>query len=172
MTESDLVSPCDSRTGDAPMRTVASTESSHIARSGPATSTFASAWVVDGPASSELQPAAVAAVALFVTTVVAANVLTARHGLIPVGFGLTATAGSAAAGFALLAPDWVHHRAGGAAVLACITLGAVISGGLAGPRPAMASARGSGPVVAVVSLHEVGTGGHAAGADTRLTPML
>lgn len=80
------------------------------------------------------------AVAVFVATVVAANVLTAAYGLIPVGFGLTATAGTAAAGATLLARDWVHDGAGRTAVLGCIAAGALLSAGLAGPRLAVASA--------------------------------
>ena len=83
-------------------------------------------------------------VAGFVATVVAANALTATFGLIPVGFGLTATAGTFAAGLTLLARDWVHHTAGRAAVLACIAAGALLSAGLAGPRLALASAAAFG----------------------------
>ncbi|GAA3292681.1 VUT family protein [Dactylosporangium vinaceum] len=82
----------------------------------------------------------VAPVLAFVATVVAANVLTAVFGLVPVGFGLTATAGTAAAGVTLLARDWVHDVAGGPAVLVCIAAGALLSAGLAGPRLALASA--------------------------------
>lgn len=81
-----------------------------------------------------------AAIAGFVATVVAANALTARYGLIPVGFGQTATAGTAAAGLTLLARDAVHHLTGRTAVIACIAAGAAVSAGLAGPRLAVASA--------------------------------
>jgi queuosine precursor transporter len=87
---------------------------------------------------------AAAAVAGFVATVVAANALTATFGLIPVGFGLTATAGTAAAGLTLLARDAVHHLAGRATVAACIIAGALLSAGLAGPRLALASATAFG----------------------------
>jgi len=83
---------------------------------------------------------AASAVAGFVATVVAANALTATFGLIPVGFGLTATAGTAAAGLTLLARDAVHHYAGRGTVAACIIAGALLSAGLAGPRLALASA--------------------------------
>ncbi len=82
----------------------------------------------------------VAAVAVFVATVVAANTLTARYGLIPVGFGMYATAGTAAAGLSLLVRDWVHHTAGRAAVLACIAAGAALSAACTAPRLALASA--------------------------------
>jgi len=83
---------------------------------------------------------AVAAVATFIAAVVTANVLTAGYGLVPVGLGLTATAGTAAAGVTLLARDWVHDAAGRPAVLACIAAGAALSAALAGPRLALASA--------------------------------
>lgn len=76
---------------------------------------------------------------VFVATVVAANALTSAYGLIPVGFGMTATAGTFAAGLTLLARDWVHDTAGRTAVLVCIGAGAVLSAGLAGPRLAVAS---------------------------------
>ena len=79
-------------------------------------------------------------VAGFLTTVVTANALTAHYGLIPVGLGLTATAGTAAAGMTLLARDWVHHNAGRTAVLSCIGVGAALSAAWAGPRLALASA--------------------------------
>ena len=77
---------------------------------------------------------------MFIATVVAANVLTAVYGLVPAGLGLTATAGTAAAGATLLARDWVHDAAGRRAVLACITAGALLSAVLAEPRLALASA--------------------------------
>jgi uncharacterized PurR-regulated membrane protein YhhQ (DUF165 family) len=80
------------------------------------------------------------AVALFVATVVAANALTAAYGLIPVGLGMTAAAGTAAAGLSLLTRDWVHHTSGRTVVLICIGAGAVASAALAGPRLAIASA--------------------------------
>lgn len=80
------------------------------------------------------------AVGLFVATVVAANALTAAYGLIPVGLGMTATAGTAAAGLSLLTRDWVHHAAGRTMVLVCIGAGAALSASLAGPRLALASA--------------------------------
>ena len=75
----------------------------------------------------------------FAGTIVAANALTTRYGLIDVGFGLTTTAGTAAAGVTLLARDWLHDTAGRAAVLAAIGVGAAVSAGLAGGRLAVAS---------------------------------
>jgi uncharacterized PurR-regulated membrane protein YhhQ (DUF165 family) len=59
---------------------------------------------------------------------------------VPVGLGLTATAGTYAAGVSLLARDWVHDTAGRPAVLVCIAVGALVSAGLSGSRLAAASA--------------------------------
>jgi queuosine precursor transporter len=83
---------------------------------------------------------AVATVVVFAAAVAAANALTARYGFIPVGLGLTATAGTYAAGFCLLARDWVHDTAGRAAVLAAIAAAGIASAVMAGPRLAAASA--------------------------------
>jgi uncharacterized PurR-regulated membrane protein YhhQ (DUF165 family) len=82
----------------------------------------------------------VATVVVFAAAVAAANALTARYGFIPVGLGLTATAGTYAAGFCLLARDWVHDTAGRAAVLAAIGVAGIASAVMAGPRLAIASA--------------------------------
>lgn len=81
----------------------------------------------------------VAAVTVFVAAAVGANLLTSRYGLIPVGFGLTATAGTWLAGLVLLARDWVHDLAGRTVVLACITAGAIASAVTASPQLALAS---------------------------------
>lgn len=75
----------------------------------------------------------------FLGCVIAANVLTARYGLVPVGFGLMATAGTWAAGLTFAARDWLHEVAGRAAVLTAIVAGAAGSAALAGPRLAIAS---------------------------------
>ena len=80
-----------------------------------------------------------AAVGAFLGLVVAANWLTATHGLIPVGFGLVATAGTFAAGLVLLARDLVHDTAGRLAVAGCIAAGAALSAVLATPQLAVAS---------------------------------
>lgn len=79
------------------------------------------------------------AAAAFLGCAVSANVLTARYGLIPVGFGLVATAGTWAAGLTFAARDWLHEVAGRAAVFAAIIAGAGLSAALAGPRLAIAS---------------------------------
>lgn len=80
------------------------------------------------------------ALALYVGTIVAANAMTAYWGLVPVGFGLVATAGTYAAGFALLARDLVHRTAGTRWALAAVGVGIVLSWFLATPALAAASA--------------------------------
>jgi hypothetical protein len=81
----------------------------------------------------------VAAVTAFITTAVVANTLTAHLGLIAVGFGLTATAGTWTAGLTLTLRDVVHDTWGRAGVFAAIAAAALASAGTAGPRLAIAS---------------------------------
>lgn len=83
--------------------------------------------------------ARIASVAAFLTLIVAANWLTTTYGLIPVGFGLVATAGTWAAGLVLLARDLVQDTAGHKVMLACIAAGAVLSAAIASPQIALAS---------------------------------
>lgn len=78
-------------------------------------------------------------IAAFLGLAVAANMLTATYGLIPVGLGLMATAGTWAAGLVLLARDWVHDTAGRWAVLGCIAAGAALSWAMTNPALALAS---------------------------------
>lgn len=80
----------------------------------------------------------VAALTAYVACIVAANLLTNAYGLIPMGFGLVATAGTYAAGLALLARDWVQDAAGRWAAIAAILAGAAISA-LFSPALALAS---------------------------------
>ncbi|WP_412538729.1 VUT family protein [Longispora sp. K20-0274] len=80
------------------------------------------------------------AVALFIAAAVAANLLTARFGLVPAGFGLACTAGTWAAGLVLLLRDWVDDLAGRRAVFGCLVAGAIASALTAGPALAVASA--------------------------------
>jgi uncharacterized PurR-regulated membrane protein YhhQ (DUF165 family) len=75
----------------------------------------------------------------FLGLAVAANLLTNAYGLIPVGLGMMATAGTWAAGLVLLARDWVHDTAGRWAVLGCIAAGAALSAALTNPALAVAS---------------------------------
>ena len=79
------------------------------------------------------------AVAFYVAAVVLANVVTDRLGLVSVGFGLMVTAGTYAAGFALLARDFVHRYGGRFWALAAIALGGLISWFTSSPALALAS---------------------------------
>lgn len=83
---------------------------------------------------------ATASVAFYAAAIVAANVLTQWYGMVPVGFGLLVTAGTFAAGFALLARDFVHRYANVWWVLSGITVGIGLSWFLASPALALASA--------------------------------
>lgn len=67
---------------------------------------------------------AAVALAYFVGSILLANMLTNEYGMVSVGFGLTATAGTFAAGAALLLRDAVQEAAGKAAVIVGILLGA------------------------------------------------
>lgn len=75
-----------------------------------------------------------------VATVVVANVVTSRFGLIPAGFGLLVPAGTYAAGLALGLRDAVHTLGGVRLVLAAIAVGALASALTADGRIALASA--------------------------------
>lgn len=79
------------------------------------------------------------AAAAYVACIVAANYLTAHFELVPAGFGLMVTAGTYAAGLALLARDLVQDTAGRGVVLVLIVVGAALSAVLAGPQLAIAS---------------------------------
>jgi uncharacterized PurR-regulated membrane protein YhhQ (DUF165 family) len=78
------------------------------------------------------------ALAAYIATIAAANWATAHYGLIPVAPGLTATAGTYAAGAALGLRDLVHHTGGRTWVIAGITAGAAITT-LTSPTLAIAS---------------------------------
>ena len=82
----------------------------------------------------------IASFIVYVAAIVAANVATAYWGMVPVGFGLMATAGTYAAGFALLARDFTHRYAGIWWAFSGIMLGIVLSWFLASPALAVASA--------------------------------
>lgn len=86
----------------------------------------------------------IASCSVYVAAIVAANVLTQRFGMVPVGFGLLVTAGTYAAGFALLARDFVHRLAGIRWVWVGIALGVGLSWFLASPALALASAAAFG----------------------------
>lgn len=72
--------------------------------------------------------------------VVAANVLTSHYGLVPVLPGLVTTAGTYAAGAALLLRDGVQETAGRWAVVAAIAVGGLVSWATSTPALALASA--------------------------------
>lgn len=76
----------------------------------------------------------------YLATIVVANWLTAWYGLVPVGFGLAATAGTYVAGAAFVTRDWLQDTAGRAWVLAAIAAGGLLSAWLATPQLAVASA--------------------------------
>lgn len=75
----------------------------------------------------------------FLATVVVANWLTDRYGMVPVWFGLSATAGTYAAGLSFGFRDALHEVAGRLAVVAAIIAGAVLSYAVS---PALALASG------------------------------
>lgn len=68
-----------------------------------------------------------AAIAAYAAVVVLANVLTSRYGLVPVGFGLIATAGTYCAGAALGLRDLVQETWSVLGVVVAIALGAALS---------------------------------------------
>lgn len=75
----------------------------------------------------------------YVAAIVAANVLTNLFGAVPAGFGLMVTAGTFAAGFALLARDFVQKLAGIPWVFVGIAIGGLLSWWLSSPGLALAS---------------------------------
>lgn len=76
----------------------------------------------------------------YVACVVLANVLTDHLGLVPIGFGLLVTAGTFAAGGALLTRNVVQDVAGFVVVVALMISGCALSWWLASPMLAVASA--------------------------------
>ncbi len=75
----------------------------------------------------------------FIASIIAANALTSALGLVPIGLGLMVTAGTFAAGFALVARDGVQVAAGKAWAIAAVIVGAVISAVTSNPAIALAS---------------------------------
>lgn len=76
----------------------------------------------------------------FIVAIVLANYVTTRYGFVSVGLGLTATAGTFAAGLALGLRDLIHDALGKSAVFGVIVIGAAISYAVSDPRIATASA--------------------------------
>lgn len=81
----------------------------------------------------------IAWLATFMATIVLANWMTNAFGLIPIGFGLAVTAGTFAAGFALIARDGVQVSAGKWWALLAILAGCVLSAVTSTPAIAFAS---------------------------------
>lgn len=81
----------------------------------------------------------VAWLAAYVASIVAANWMTATFGLVPIGLGLAVTAGTFAAGFALVGRDGVQVTSGKAWALAAIVVGSVLSAITSSPALALAS---------------------------------
>jgi uncharacterized PurR-regulated membrane protein YhhQ (DUF165 family) len=76
----------------------------------------------------------------FLGCILAANYVTTRYGMVPVGFGLVATAGTYFAGLSFVLRDSLQDAAGRWWTLAVIALGAVLSFLVADPFIALASA--------------------------------
>lgn len=86
------------------------------------------------------KPLTVAALAAaFLACILAANYVTTEYGLVPVGFGLTATAGTYFAGATFVLRDSLQDTAGKWAVVALIVAGAALSFLIAAPFIALAS---------------------------------
>lgn len=78
-------------------------------------------------------------ISIYIASIVLANVCTVYFGLVPIGFGLMVTAGTFAAGFALIARDAVQVSSGKIVVLVVIIAGAAISAVTSNPAIAVAS---------------------------------
>jgi len=79
------------------------------------------------------------ALAAYVATIIAANWMTDTFGLVPIWFGLTVTAGTFAAGFALITRDWVQMTNRRIILLGAILVGAALSALTSTPQLAVAS---------------------------------
>lgn len=77
--------------------------------------------------------------AAFLGCIIAANYVTTEFGMVPVGFGLVATAGTYFAGATFVLRDLIHDRWGRLPVIALIIIGAGLSYLLSAPFIALAS---------------------------------
>ncbi len=75
----------------------------------------------------------------FIATILAANYVTTEFGLIPVGFGLMATAGTYFAGLAFVLRDSVQDAVGKWGAFAAVIAGALLSYFISDPFIALAS---------------------------------
>lgn len=80
------------------------------------------------------------ALVVYIGSVVLANWLTTKYGLVDVGFGLLTTAGTVAIGGAIMTRDLLQDALGRWVVLAAIVAGALLSWAVAAPFIAVASA--------------------------------
>lgn len=76
----------------------------------------------------------------FLGVIVAANYVTTKYGIVPVGFGLMATAGTYFVGVSFILRDLIQDKLGRLAVFALIAAGAGLSYGVSAPFIATASA--------------------------------
>ena len=79
-------------------------------------------------------------VAAYIGVIIAANWMTTTFGLVPIGFGLLVTAGTFAAGAALILRDGVQVTSGKRVTIAAMIAGVVVSYLVADPFIAIASA--------------------------------
>lgn len=86
-----------------------------------------------------MKTARLLSVSAFIACIALANWLTATFGLIPVGFGLVATAGTYAAGLTFVFRDLIHEAGGRRLAIAAIVTGALLSWFVASPALAVAS---------------------------------
>lgn len=86
------------------------------------------------------QTIAIGAAAGLLGSVVLANYATSTYGMIPVGFGLTSTAGTFLAGLTFILRDALQDAAGKRAAITAILLAAILSFAISDPFVAMASA--------------------------------
>lgn len=91
------------------------------------------------PSSNRRVPIATLASAAFVAAIVFANYATTEWGVWPVGFGLTATAGTYFAGLTFVMRDTIQDAGGRFAVVLLIAAGAALSWWLSVPELAVAS---------------------------------
>ena len=96
-------------------------------------------WVLAEPVRRRALVVALLATLTYLASVVVANYLTTTYGFIPVGLGQAATAGTFAAGGALVVRDLVQDAIGRLGVAALILMGALLSLLVAAPAIAVAS---------------------------------
>jgi uncharacterized PurR-regulated membrane protein YhhQ (DUF165 family) len=76
----------------------------------------------------------------FIASILAANYLTTVYGMVPIGFGMVATAGTYFAGLTFVLRDLVQETGGRGVALALLPVGATLSYAVSDPQIATASA--------------------------------